>query len=70
MTLPVFYPFDCIRCGEEHKDGEVTFKAFTDPCPVLPHSEEGQTIQLSYWATCPINGEPILLFEVKDVENA
>ena len=47
----------CARCGDDH--AKVEFKPFTNP----PESGPGFTaIAFSHWASCPKNGEPILLF--------
>lgn len=43
----------CARCGEDHPDWD--FQRFTRPCQDLTH-----------WAPCPTNGEPILLKIVSD----
>lgn len=38
----------CARCGEDHK--QLTFFKLARPTP-----------RYKYWATCPTNGEPILM---------
>lgn len=38
----------CARCGGNHRD--LSFNRLTYPCG-----------DLTYWATCPTNGEPILM---------
>jgi hypothetical protein len=43
---------NCSRCGENHND--LVFKALTIP---FEAKDGGWT----YWAKCPINGEPILM---------
>ena len=44
---------NCARCGGEHM---VTFREFTNPL-VVP----GAPVELTHWAPCPANGEPILM---------
>jgi hypothetical protein len=51
----------CARChGDGHK--QITFKRLTHPLV-----EEGG-LQLTHWAPCPTNGEPILLAVVPKAE--
>lgn len=46
---------NCARCGGTHLD--LTFKLLTQPV----HSDDDGGAAYTHWATCPTNGEPVLM---------
>lgn len=44
----------CARCGGEHEN--IEFKPLTMPC-----EPDQDGTQITHWAPCPTNGEPILM---------
>ena len=50
---------NCSRCGGHHE--HVRFFKLTNP---IVHEADGMIFE--YWATCPTNGEPIIMAHVKN----
>lgn len=52
---------NCARCGKDHSDG-VRAKPFD--IPFAPPESNGMV--WTHWATCPTNGDPILIMQTPD----
>lgn len=55
----------CARCGEDHF--AIEFEELIRP--VMDDVEGSPFMVASYWAPCPTNGQPILLFSVSNTES-
>lgn len=64
MSITVHHVTDCARCGEDHH--ELAARPLT-----RPHAPpEASPLAWNYWATCPTNGEPILMIVTGEREVA
>jgi hypothetical protein len=53
---------NCARCGNDHSE-PLDWHAFVNPVP----TDKGE---YRYWASCPTNGDPILLYVEQIIEHS